>query len=201
MADPRIAESILHADMDAFFVEVERLEDRTLVGVPVVVGGDGARGVVASASYEARAHGVTSAMPMSRAKRLCPSLRVVPPRHGRYSEVSVEVFSVFGEFTPLVQGQLPDALSSQVFVFIGGELERAFEVRAGGTQLVEQSVPNQRVSKFIPCLALTRRGENQAGGFGRLNRVQCFIGRITQNGEPFEQTAVRFTPRELSPST
>ncbi|MDE0169807.1 MAG: DNA polymerase IV [bacterium] len=104
MDEPRIAEPILHVDMDAFYVEVERLDDRGLVGQPVVVGGEGPRGVVASASYEVRAAGVRSAMPMSTARRMCPGLVIVAPRHGRYGEISEQVFSIFQDFTPLVQG-------------------------------------------------------------------------------------------------
>lgn len=97
-------ETILHVDMDAFFVEVERLRSPELRGQPVAVGGDGPRGVVASASYEARKHGVHSAMPMSRARRRCPHLVVVAPDHGRYREVSEYVFEVFRSFTPWVEG-------------------------------------------------------------------------------------------------
>ncbi|MDE0370786.1 MAG: DNA polymerase IV [bacterium] len=104
MDEPRIAEPILHVDMDAFYVEVERLDNPGLVGQPVVVGGEGPRGVVASASYEARATGVRSAMPMSTARRTCPGLVIVPPRHLRYGEISERVFSIFRDFTPLVQG-------------------------------------------------------------------------------------------------
>lgn len=97
-------EPILHVDMDSFFVEVERLRDATLVGVPVAVGGKGPRGVVASASYEARAHGVSSAQPTATALKLCPRLIVIPSDHGAYGEMSARVFEIFRSFTPLVEG-------------------------------------------------------------------------------------------------
>lgn len=90
--------------MDSFFVEVERLRDPELVGVPVAVGGTGPRGVIASASYEAREFGVRSAQPTSTALRLCPRLIVVPSSHGDYGDVSAQVFAVFRDFTPLVEG-------------------------------------------------------------------------------------------------
>lgn len=97
------AEPILHVDMDSFFVEVERLDDAALVGVPVAVGGTGRRGVIASASYEARRYGVRSAMPVGEARRRCPSLIVVSPEHGRYGEVASEVFAIMRSITPLVE--------------------------------------------------------------------------------------------------
>ncbi|MGB9356996.1 MAG: DNA polymerase IV [Acidimicrobiia bacterium] len=98
------AEPILHVDMDSFFVEVERLSDPSLVGIPVAVGGIGPRGVIASASYEARRHGVRSAMPVGEARRRCPSLTIVSPEHGRYGEVSGEVFEIMRSVTPMVEG-------------------------------------------------------------------------------------------------
>ena len=98
------SEPILHVDMDSFFVEIERLENPRLVGKPVAVGGTGPRGVVASASYEARRFGVRSAQPTATALRMCPQLIVVPPSHGRYSEASVSVFALFRSVTPLVEG-------------------------------------------------------------------------------------------------
>lgn len=97
-------EPILHVDMDSFFVEVERLDAPELRNRPVAVGGAGPRGVIASASYEARAYGVSSAQPTSVARRLCPELVVVPSAHGKYGDVSTEVFAVFRSFTPLVEG-------------------------------------------------------------------------------------------------
>jgi len=97
-------EPILHVDMDAFFVAVERRRRPELGGRPVAVGGTGPRGVVASASYEARAFGVRSAMPTARARRLCPDLVVVAPDHAAYVQASEEVFEIFRSFTPRVEG-------------------------------------------------------------------------------------------------
>lgn len=96
--------TILHIDMDAFFASVEVRDNPALVGKPVLVGGQARRGVVAAASYEARKFGAKSAMPIAEALRRCPEAVVVPPRHGRYEEVSDQVFTIFHRFTPLVEG-------------------------------------------------------------------------------------------------
>ncbi len=95
---------ILHIDMDAFYASVEQRDNPTLRGKPVAVGGDpSTRGVVAAASYEARTFGVRSAIPMSRAVRLCPSLVIVRPDFQKYRAVSQQVFALYREVTPLVE--------------------------------------------------------------------------------------------------
>ncbi|MFW6107770.1 MAG: DNA polymerase IV [bacterium] len=95
---------ILHVDMDEFFAAVEKLDRPELRGKPLLVGGrPKARGVVSTASYEARRYGCRSAMPMATAVRLCPDAVVLPVRGDRYAEVSEQVFAIFESFTPLVE--------------------------------------------------------------------------------------------------
>ena len=89
--DDDSATPILHIDMDSFFAQVELAEDPSLAGKEIIVGGTSNRGVVTSATYEARAKGVRAGMPMARARLLCPEARVVPSRRGAYSEYSKRV--------------------------------------------------------------------------------------------------------------
>src|SRR5262245_45338464 len=97
---PRV---IVHADMDAFYAAIEQLDDPSLRGRPLLIGPNSARGVVLTASYEARPFGVGSAMPMARARRLCPDALIVPPRFERYQEVSKIIMNVFADFSPRVE--------------------------------------------------------------------------------------------------
>ena len=100
---PRTRASMLHVDMDSFFVSVELLDRPDLIGKPVVVGGASGRSVVSSASYEARAFGVRSAMPIGQALARCPQLVILPGSYDKYRVASRAVMAIFAEFTPLVE--------------------------------------------------------------------------------------------------
>ena len=135
---PRV---IVHADMDAFYAAIEQLDDPALRGRPLLIGPPSARGVVLTASYEARPFGVGSAMPMARARKLCPQALVVPPRFERYQEVSATIMRLFGEFSPCVEPlSLDEAFldmtgSERLFGSpeqIGAKLKRAVRDATGG---------------------------------------------------------------------
>ena len=110
--------SVLHVDMDSFFVSVELLERPELRGLPVAAAHDTGRSVVTSASYEARRFGVRSAMPVAKALQLCPRLILLPPTHEKYRTASRQVMQIFLEFTPLVEPLSID----EAFLDVSGSL-------------------------------------------------------------------------------
>ncbi len=123
---------ILHVDMDAFYASVEQRDEPSLRGKPLVVGGGSNRGVVAAASYEARIYGIHSAMPTREALRRCPDLVRVTPRMAHYKSVSDEVFAIFREFTPLVEGLSLDEAFLDVtdsLSLFGTEVEIAEQIK------------------------------------------------------------------------
>jgi DNA polymerase IV len=154
------ARAILHIDMDAFYASVEEQDRPELKGTPLIVGGTGGRGVVAAASYAVRRFGVRSAMPMREALRLCPEAIVVHPRMARYRQVSDQVFSIFHEFTPLVEGLSLDEAFLDVTAserlkggpdVIGAEIRRRIARQTGLTASVGIA-PNKLLAKIASDL-------------------------------------------------
>lgn len=152
--------TILHVDMDAFYVSVELLARPDLRGKAVIAGSPSGRSVVLSASYEARRFGVRSAMPMATAMRLCPHAVILEPHHDRYAEVSASVMEIFGTITPLVEQLSVD----EAFLDVAGSLRRLGSPRAIG-ELIRATIHRElgitasvgiASTKFVAKIASTR---------------------------------------------
>ncbi|WP_396134456.1 DNA polymerase IV [Arthrobacter oryzae] len=150
----------MHVDMDAFFVSVELRSRPDLRGKPVIVGYPADRSVVLSASYEARAFGVKSAMPMAIAARMCPAATIIEPRHKLYYEVSTQLMAIFGSITDLVEPLSVD----EAFLDVGGAIRRLGSPREIG-EIIRRRVQGElgitasvgiAASKFVAKIASTR---------------------------------------------
>lgn len=196
---------ILHVDMDAFYASVELRERPELQGTPVIIGAPGARGVVLSATYEARRFGVHSAMPMTRARRLCPQAVVIPPSRGKYAEVSRGVMEIFHTYTPEVE---PIA-SDEAFLDVGGARKRLGPPAAIAAMIREQVVREHGItcsvgvanSKFIAKLA-SQHCKPDGLLVVPADRVVDFlhplpVGALWGVGERTEQSLVRLGVRTV----
>jgi len=134
--------SILHVDMDAFYALASLLTRPELKGTPVIIAGGGNRGVVLSATYEARAFGVAAAMPIARACRLCPQATVVAPDYARYERISRAVMAVFASVTPIVE---PLSLD-EAFLDVSGARRRLGTPRQIGQRIRDTIADEQGIT-------------------------------------------------------
>lgn len=164
--------TILHIDLDAFYCAVEETRNPALRGKPFAVGGKPEeRGVVASCSYAARRMGVRSAMPMGKALRLCPTLLIVPSRHGLYSEVSEQVMQRFRDLTPHVEQisideafldisdiqEMPEGIARKLQARINNELQLPCSIGIASNKLVAKIATE--VGKSLALRAIKAQGE------------------------------------------
>jgi len=200
---------IIHVDMDAFFASVEQRDNPELRGKPVAVGGKPEhRGVVATASYEARSFGVKSAMPTATALRICPGLILVAPNHSRYKDVSENVMEIFRYYSPLVEPVSideafldvrgceklfgpPESIGSAIQERIEKELNLTASVGVGPNKLIAKLasghkkprgftvVPREKVLKFLAPLPIEKMWGTGAKTAQRLKSMGIFtIGQL-----------------------
>ena len=197
--------TLLHVDMDAFYASVELIDRPELHGLPVIVGGGG-RSVVLSATYEARRLGIHAAMPMGRARWLCPQAAVIAPDHRRYAEVSHDVMEIFRSVTPLVE---PLSLD-EAFLDVAGAIRRL-----GSPATIGQMIRRRVAAELrIPCsvgVAATKFTAKLASGLAKpdgllvvprdetvvfLHRLP--VGELWGVGEKTEETLRRLGLRTVS---
>ena len=162
---------ILHVDMDAFFASVELLDRPELRGLPMMVGGS-VRGVVVSATYEARAHGVRSGMPVAQARRLSPTAVVIPPHHDRYREMSTAVFAIFDDVTHQVEAASVD----EAFLDITATIRRVGSPATVGEQLRSRVATEHGITCTVgiaPTKLVAKMASSGSGGSGRPRPPDC----------------------------
>ena len=197
--------TVLHVDMDAFYASATLLSHPELVGTPVIIGG-GNRGVVLSATYEARRFGVTSAMPMTRARRLCPQAVVLPPEHGLYATISAAVMEVFRSVTPVVE---PLSLD-EAFLDVSGALRRLGSPTSIG-QMIRDTVHDEQGITCSVGVAPTKFVAKLASGLAKPDGMvvvprdevvpfvqQLPVGALWGVGERTEEALVRLGLRTVA---
>lgn len=194
---------VLHVDMDAFFASVEIRARPELRGLPVVVGGDNGRGVVAAASYPARAYGIRSAMSMAQAHRLCPSLIVITPQRSSYSEASAQIMRILADFTPVIEPLSLDEAFLDVSGAVGlfgrpAEIARQIRRRIHAEQQLTCSVgvaPIKSVAKLASgsCKPNGLRVVSRAGLLDFLHPlpVTALWGVGARTAEPLRRLGIR----------
>jgi DNA polymerase-4 len=191
--------TVLHVDMDAFYASASLLSRPELVGTPVIIGGGGNRGVVLSATYEARRFGVASAMPMSRARRLCPQATVIAPDHHLYSQISAAVMATFDTITPLVE---PLSLD-EAFLDVAGSVRRLGNPARIG-QLIRDTIHDEQGITCSVGIAPTKFVAKLASGLAKPDGLvvvprdevvtfvqQLPVGALWGVGDKTEETLLR----------
>lgn len=202
---PVAERSIIHVDMDAFYASVEQLDRPELLGQPVIVAGLGRRGVVSTCSYEARRYGVRSAMPTAQARRLCPDGVYLAPRATRYEEISAQVFAVFEELTPQVEGLSLDEAFLDVSASlrllgdmegIGRRIKRAIRERTGLVASVGMG-PNKLLAKLASELSKPDGFLNIRADEAAVRLAPLPVGRLWTVGRVTEQALHRLGIRTI----
>ncbi|WP_406830450.1 DNA polymerase IV [Pedococcus sp. KACC 23699] len=197
--------TVLHVDMDAFYASASLLSRPELVGTPVIIGG-GNRGVVLSATYEARRFGVASAMPMSRARRLCPQATVIAPDHALYSQISAGVMATFDTITPKVE---PLSLD-EAFLDVAGSVRRLGNPARIG-QLIRDTIHDEQGITCSVGVAPTKFVAKLASGLAKPDGLvvvprdevvsfvqQLPVGALWGVGDKTEETLLRLGLRTVA---
>jgi len=184
---------IIHVDMDAFYASVEQRDNPELAGKPIVVGGSvKSRGVVAAASYEARRFGIHSAMPMSRAVKLCPNLVVLPVRMERYKKISENIRVIFEKCTPIVESiQLRKRTVEQLQIIVGNFAKQLLEFANGIDRSEVVSYKTPKSISTEQTFEMDSDDKNFLLGV-LLSEVETVAARLRQNNIKAKTFTIKF---------